>query len=282
VTFLDPESIPADDRGFLLGDGLFETVRLYRGRPFRLEAHLLRMERGAKSLGVAVPRDLRSRIARALEGWGGAHGALRITLTRGSGAGLHPPRGREPRIALQIREWRPDPRWWTHGLRAHPAGVVSAAALTAGLKSLGYLERIQALEIARSRGGEEAILSNEHGEFVEGSASNLLVVEGRTILAPGATAGALPGITREVVLGLLGKDGFLVEERGVSRPALARASEVLLTSSLREVVPVIRVGEEAVGSGEPGPTFRIALDGLRAQVASELGLQPEEVASGAT
>lgn len=286
MTLLDPSHIPSDDRGFLLGDGLFETVRLYRGRPFRLEAHLLRLEEGAERVGIPVPGDLRARVEAAVGKWGEGGGALRITLTRGTGAGAAGQAGLDghgaevPGLAVQVRDWSPDPRWYAEGLRAHPAGVVAANALTAGLKSVGYLERIQALRVVGSRGGDEALVRNEGGELVGGSASNLLLVTGETVLAPGVGAGALPGITREVVLGVLRGKGLSVEERGVPPGALADASELLLTSSLREVVPVVRVASDPIGSGRPGPIFRAALLGLRDRVAAELGLGPEELEAG--
>jgi branched-chain amino acid aminotransferase len=283
MSILDPPVVPADDRGLLLGDGLFETVRLYRGRPFRLEAHLVRLEEGARRVGIPVPGELRARVSRALEDWGDGHGALRITLTRGGGAGpagvagLHGDGGGTPTLAVQVRGWHPDPIWYAEGLRAHRAGRVSAGALSAGLKSLAYLERIQALRVAREQGADEALLRNEAGDVMGGSASNVLAVVDDTVLAPGVREGALSGITRGVVLELLREGGFTVEETGISPEALAAASEILLTSSLREVVPVVKVDSDAVGSGRPGRMFRTALLGLRARVADELGLGPDEL-----
>jgi branched-chain amino acid aminotransferase len=266
--------VPADDRGFLLGDGLFETVRLYRGRPFRLEAHLRRMEEGARRVGIPVPGDLRERAARAVEQWGERDGGLRITLTRAGGAGLAPDDAARPFLAIQVRPLRPDPRSRNEGLSAHVVGAVARDALTAGLKALGYLERIQALRVARERGGDEALLTDGSGRLVDGSASNLLVVDGRTLLAPGPGEGALAGITRAAVLGVLARDGFRVEERGVPRSALGDAAEVFLTSSLREVAPVVSVDGRPIGDGRPGPVFRRALAALGDVVADELGVRP--------
>ena len=117
-----------------------------------------------------------------------------------------------------------------------------------------------------------------------GSASNLLVVEGQWVAAPGPEAGALPGVTRGVVLEVLDGAGYRIREEGVEPEAFSQASEVLLTSSLREVVPVVRVGKEVVGSGVPGPVLLTTLRGLRERVASELGFQgmePEGPAPGA-
>jgi branched-chain amino acid aminotransferase len=282
MSVLDPPFIPSDDRGFLLGDGLFETVRLYRGRPFRLEAHLLRLEEGAGRVGIPVPDDLRSRVSRALDGWGETNGALRITLTRGAGegpagaAGLHGDGSGAPTLVVQVREWRPDPRWYSEGLRAHLAGRVTAGALTAGIKSLAYLERIQALRVAREQGADEALLRNGAGEVVGGSTSNVLAVVNDTVLAPGVGEGALPGITREVVMGTLRERGFDVDEMAIAPKDLAGASEILLTSSLRGVVPVVGIGGDGIGSGRPGRMFRTTSLGLWDRVQAEVGIGPED------
>jgi branched-chain amino acid aminotransferase len=282
VNLLDPPIIPSDDRGLLLGDGLFETVRLYRGRPFRLEAHLLRLEEGAGRVGIPVPDDLRARVSTALDGWGETDGALRITLTRGAGkgpagaTGLHGDGGGTPTLVVQVREWRPDPRWYSEGLRARLAGRVTAGALTAGIKSLAYLERIQALRVAREQGADEALLRNGADGVVGGSASNILAVVGGTLLAPGVGEGALPGITREVVMGTLRERGFEVDETAIAPEDLAGASEILLTSSLRGVVPVVEVGGDRIGSGRPGRIFRTASLGLWDRVRAEVGIGPED------
>lgn len=273
MTVLDPPVVSADDRGFLLGDGLFETIRLYRGRPFRLAAHLRRLAEGAGRVGIDWPPDLEGRVERSVAGWGGDDGALRITLTRGGEGGVRPEEGAASRAAIRITPWRAEGRWYEEGLRAHAAGVVASGALTAGLKTLGYLERVQAVRTAVARGGDEALLSDERGALVEGSASNLLVVEEGRVLAPGPAQGALPGITREVVLARLRDDGFEVAERTVPRAEAHAAAEILLTSSLREVVPVVELDGRPVGEGCPGPVFRAAVEGLRARVAAELDLE---------
>jgi branched-chain amino acid aminotransferase len=261
---LDPPLVPADDRGFLLGDALFETVRLYGGRPFLLSRHLERLREGARVVGIPVPEaELESRLGRALEGWSGRDGALRITLSRGPGWGLHPPRRTEPRLVLALRPWDPDPRWYADGLRAAVAGQVAEGALSVRVKGSGYLERILALREASRRGAGEALLRNGRGELVEGSASNLLaLVEGR-IVAPGPKEGALPGITREVVLALLREAGREVEERGLRPEELPSAEELLLTSSLREIVPVVEVDGARVGHGRPGPLTKRLLRAYR-------------------
>ncbi|MSR22490.1 MAG: 2-keto-4-methylthiobutyrate aminotransferase [Gemmatimonadetes bacterium] len=263
--------IPSDDRGMLLGDGLFETVRLYRGRAFRLDAHLDRLAHGAGVVGIPVPGELRSRVDEALVSWKGRDGALRITLTRGSGFGLAPPEKASGRLLIGIRpvEGRDEPASLV-GLRAVLRGRVDERALISGLKTIGYLERIQAVRLAHSAGAEEALLRNSADLVVEGSASNLIAVVGGLLVAPGLPQGALAGITRAVILDEATGMGVQVEERGLRVEELDGASELLLTSSVREIVPIIRLEGRAIGSGGPGPFFRALSDRFRERVEREL------------
>lgn len=267
-----PPSIPTDDRGLLLGDGLFETVRLYRGRPFRLERHLSRLERGAAEVGILVPVELGTRVGEAIALCGEEDAALRITLTRGPGEGLAPPEAAQSRLVIGLRrlgERTPAPG---HGLRALLRGRVEERSLVATLKAIGYLERIQALRLARRDGADEALLRNSRDRVVEGSASNLFAVAGSKLFAPGSAEGALPGITREALLENTSGIGLSVVESGPTEAELADASEVMLSSSVRGLVPVVEVEGRPVGEGEPGPVWRTLSDRLAATVARELEL----------
>ena len=268
---LDPLTLPADDRGVLLGDGLFETVRLYGGRPFRLEAHLGRMEAAAELLGIAVPAELRGRIRSALDGWGEQDGALRVTLTRGTGRGLIPPDDPEPRLLLAIDSLpAPLPPEEVIGLTGRTLGRVDENGLVSGLKVLGYAERIQALRLARGAGADEALLRNSLGELVEGSASNVIAVRERRIVSPGRVSGALPGITRSVMIEIAAAAGLDVEERGLAPEELDGLDELILTSSLRELAPVVEVNGRPIGSGTPGEIFLSLLGAFRETVSREL------------
>jgi branched-chain amino acid aminotransferase len=262
-----------EDRGFLLGDGLFETLRLYRGRPFRLSDHLCRLQEGAARVRLGWPDGVEARVAGALAASGmEGDGALRITLTRGVGHGLLPPDPPgTPTLHVVARPWHPDPAWEERGLSAHLAGRVDEHALTAGLKGIGYLERITALLTARERGAEEAILRNSAGAVVGGSASNLFLVAGGRLRTPALEEGILPGITRSVVLELARHMGLDAEEGSLRPEELARADEVFLTSSLRELVPVVAAEGTRVGPGSPGPVWRRLLDAFRERVRAELG-----------
>jgi len=286
-----PLSDLSQDRGFLLGDGLFETVRLYRGRPFRLGQHLARLEESAKRIRLAIPQALRERVTDALAVANCVgDGSLRITLTRGAGPGLIPPDPPgEPTLRVEVRPIHAAPGTLPDGsgssgsrgvyesgleesgLEARILGRVDETALTVGMKGIGYLERITALLLARESGAQEALLRNGAGRVVGGSASNLFVVREGGLQTPRVEDGVLPGITRQVVLELVGELGWGMELRAPEEVELLGADEIFLTSSLRELAPVVRVDGRMVGSGRPGPVFQALRSAFRGRVAGELG-----------
>jgi branched-chain amino acid aminotransferase len=269
------------DRGFLLGDGLFETVRLYRGRPFRLGQHLARLEESANRIRLRVPAGLERRVERALAAANCAgDGSLRITLTRGPGSGLLPPDPPgEPTLRIEARPFGPGSPAFADGfggghesgLEARILGRVDETALTAGMKGIGYLERITALLLAREAGAQEALLRNAIGRVVAGSASNLFLVRDGALWTPRVDDGVLPGITRQVVLELAGELGLGVEMRAPEQVELLCAEEIFLTSSLRELAPVVGVEGRRIGAGRPGPVFHALRTAFRDRVARELG-----------
>jgi branched-chain amino acid aminotransferase len=278
----------SQDRGFLLGDGLFETVRLYRGRPFRLRDHLARLERSASRIRVSVPQGLLDRVEGGLrEANCAGDGSLRITLTRGPGPGLLPPDPpMAPTLRIEVRPFEathgtlPDGSGqhgsgvgYESGLEARILGRVDETAITAGMKGIGYLERITALLLAREAGAQEALLRNGTGRVVAGSASNLFLVRDGVLQTPRVEDGVLPGITRQVVLELAGELGLGVELRAPEEEELLGADEIFLTSSLRELTPVVRVDGTTVGAGRPGPIFQTVRRAFRDLVVRELELE---------
>lgn len=265
-------TVPSEDRGFLLGDGLFETVRIWKGRPFRLDRHVARLERGAELVGIPIPGDLRSKIAKEITAVRDQDAALRITLTRGSGAGLAPPGRPRSRLVVAVRPLVQNRSQAQRGLRTVFRGRVDERSLVATLKALGYLERIQAFRLARGAGADDALLRNSEGRVIEGSSSNLFALRGDTLLAPGPKQGALPGITRSVILEVAERLGLEVEERAPRREDLVRATEVMLSSTLRGIVPVVDVERRKIGTGTPGSVFRDLAAGYEETVRRELGL----------
>ncbi len=269
---LDPTHIPADDRGFLLGDGLFETVRVYAGVPFRLAAHLERLTRGADRLGIPLPEALDVRIHRFLR-TAPPEAALRITVSRGPAPDLAGSDDVEPRVALRALPVRRREVVLTAVLE----GRLHEGALSAGIKGLGYLERILALRRARERGADEALLRNTRGEVVEGSVSNLFAVDSAgALVAPGEEEGALPGITRGVVLDQAWRMGMTIDQRGLRPGEIRGIRELFLTSSIRELAPVVQVEGRHVGSGAPGPVYHRLREAFREVVARETAAESRD------
>lgn len=237
-------AISPGDRGFTLGDGLFETMAVRNGRILRLDAHRARLEAGARVLELPLPPlDLEAVAAAVLRANGLSDAALRLTVTRGSGPrGVLPPARPSPTVLLAAAPF--------------PAPVPPAACVTATvtrrnehsplsrIKCLNYLDNILARQEAQRRGADDAILLNTAGRVAEATAATLFVVCGGRLLTPPVSDGALPGVLRAAVLE---RDG---EEAPLTPAALAACEEAFLTSSLglRPVAaidgrPLPRVGE---------------------------------------
>lgn len=232
-------AISAADRALFPGLGLFETMRLYGGRPFLLREHLRRMRRGARRLGLHVPfSDARIErdVARLVAAAGRPEAALRIVLTSGG-------EGVRPSIVATIDALHPLPAdLWRRGVRLELApSVQDPRSPLAGVKSLNYLERRLIRTAARRRGAYDAVYLGPDGRLLECSSSNLFAVIGGRVVTP-PLVGILPGVTRAHVLRLM--EG--IRERPLRPADLRRASEVFLTSSLAEVLPVSRVGPIAL------------------------------------
>jgi len=263
--------LAADDRGFTLGDGLFETMRAYGGRVFRLRAHLERLRSSADRLGIPIPPDLEDAVRATLAASGLDSAAVRLTVSRGPGEGLAPPEPARPTVVVTARPYAPAERWYAAGLRAVFArGRLNEHALTAGIKRLGYLDQVAAQAEARAVGADEALFLDTEGHLAEGAASNVFLVVDGALWTPPLSCGVLPGITRGVVIELANAAGILVREEPVPPDALHAADEAFLTSSLRELVPVVAIGDSPIGRGQPGPLTLHLLDLYRGRVHAEL------------
>ena len=260
-------ALPALDRGLLFGYGLFETMRSYGGRVFRLAQHYRRLEMGADVLAIPVPLTLAAleKAADATLARNGLAGArLRLTVTAG-------PEGGSPSVLLtarEVTEYPPELR------RRGMAAVVSAVRRNetsplAGVKSLNCLDNLLAREDAKRRGAGEAILLNTRGFIAEGAASNVFLVRDGKLLTPGIEAGALPGITRQAVLELAVAEGLAAEEADLSPGDLAAAAEAFLTGSVMEVMPLVSVDGKPLSAGRPGPLTERLAAGYRDLVARE-------------
>lgn len=251
------------DRGLLLADGLFETMRARDGRILRLERHWARLSDGARLLDIPLPVDEPGLAAAARElllanGFARGEAALRLTLTRGPGPrGLAPPERPNPTLllaAFPLPEPAPAARAvLVRGVRRNELSPASR------IKSLAYLDQILAWREAIAAGGDEALLCNTAGRLACASAANLfLVIEGR-LWTPSVGEGALPGVTRAVLLERARAEGLLAVEADVARHLLARAEEAFVTNTLVGVRPIVSIDGRSLPTACPGPvTQRVA------------------------
>ena len=253
------------DRGFLYGDSVYEVIRTYHGVPFELESHLQRLEESAARIAMKLPVSLEQLAEEVLEthkASGNADSYLRVVVTRGSGPiGLDIALASDQRrfvVAKPLQEVRPDPRVYTEGVKIELVSVRRNLknAIDPKAKTGNYLNSVMALAEARRAGAFEAVMLDHRGTVTEGASSNIFAVVGGVILTPPVDAGILLGITRTVVLDVARKAGMKVLELPLSESVLLAADEAFITSSVREIVPVVRINESVLGDGKPGPTVR--------------------------
>jgi branched-chain amino acid aminotransferase len=270
----DAPALSVSDRGFTLADGCFETMRAYRGVIFCLDAHMERLSVTAARLGIPVPPHLEQTVADATRALRAARAdaSVRLTMSRGTGAGVAAPSGVVPTTVLLIGRLPAVPvTLATSGLTARIAsGRRNEHAPSAGLKTLSYTDTVLALTEARARGADDALFLDTAGHLCEGTSSNLFLVAGGMVRTPPRSCGILPGITRQTVLGILESLGIAAEEAPIPPVELDAADEVFLTSSLREIAPVTRIGERPVGSGRPGPLTGRVMAAYHGLVASAI------------
>ncbi|PWC34069.1 aminotransferase class IV [Azospirillum sp. TSO35-2] len=252
----DAARIDPADRGFTLGDGLFETIRVKDGAPRHLPRHLERLAAGAAVLRLALPHDaaaMAAAMAALIAARGVADGVLRLTVSRGTGArGVLPPADANPTVLMTLAP---------AGHLTTPVTAIVARSTRRNehsplsrLKSLNYLDSVLARQEAADRGADEALLLNGAGRLAESSVANLFLAIGGRLLTPPLSDGALPGIRRAL---LLERHGAVEAPLGLDD--LAHADEALLTNSLG-LRPLLSVDGRPIGRGVPGPVFAALLD----------------------
>lgn len=264
------------DRGFLYGYGLFETMRSYGGRVFRLDRHLARLMRSAGKLGLASGLDpvaLEQAIYKTLEANKLSDARIRLTVSAGEGEReLAPPTLGALTIMVVAERLVPPPSHvYEEGVRA---AIVSprrnSQSPLSRIKSLNYLDSLIAHSEALALGADEAILLNERGFVCEGSTSNIFLVARGILLTPAEESGILPGITSEAVLELAHALGIEAVEGEIPSADLLRAEEVFLTNSIIEVEPITVVDGKPIGSGKPGEVTRRLMAAYKELVQKEL------------
>ncbi|HVN84917.1 MAG TPA: aminotransferase class IV [Candidatus Binatia bacterium] len=260
------------DRGLLYGDGLFETLRVYRGEVFALDTHLARLRASAVFLGIPLPRLDWTEIIGALVQRNRLmvrDASVRITLTRGPASpGLVPPRRPHPTVLIVAAPLAGNiARAQRRGVRVTLLPLARAADVLAGHKLLNYVPAILGRIAAASRNAFEALYVDERKQLSEGTTSNLFIVRDGHLFTPPAPRGVLPGITRRLVIDLARHERMPVHERTLRVPDLLAASEAFCTSSLIEIVPIVRVDDGAIATATPGPITRLLQRRYRAMVA---------------
>ncbi len=247
------------DHGFLYGDGVYETMRAYGGRLFRLEAHLSRLEDGLAKLAIeAVPsrKTLRAWVEETLARSGLREASVRLTVTRGIGAGGLDPAGcLRPTVFVAARPLAAhDPKRWEEGIGATILWTRSATDQPPlDVKTTACQRSVLALREARRRGYDDGLFLGARGDVVEATTANVFAVVGGRLLTP-PRGECLSGITRAEVLALADALGVLSDEASIG--LLEEATEVFLTSSIAELVPVVSVDGLPIGTGRPGPVYR--------------------------
>lgn len=265
------------DRGFLYGDSVFETVRTYGGEPFALPEHMARLERSAARVGIAMPlspADFGLEVRKAIRAARNPESYVRAMLTRGAGpVGLDPALASAPLRVILIEPLAlPPAAVYRDGVSVVTVRTERAADAAHGAKIGNYLANLLALQTAKAAGAHEALILDVHGHVIEGTTSNVFLVRGRDLVTPPEDAGILAGITRAHVVEIAVQNGHGVRFEALTPADLAAADEVFLTSSIREIVPVVRVDDRVIGSGKPGPVTRVLHAAFRARIG--LGADP--------
>jgi branched-chain amino acid aminotransferase len=255
------------DHGLLYGDGVFEGMRVYGGRVFRLTEHVERLFESARAIALKMPID-EAAVADATKATVAANhlaeGYVRLVVTRGAGTlGLDPNRCSNPQVIIIADNIVMYPaEFYESGMAIITSSVIRnhPAALSPRIKSLNYLNNILAKIEGLQAGCVEALMLNHKGEIAECTGDNIFLVKNGVLLTPPLDAGILAGVTRQVVLELAVEADIATREVALTKHDVYIADEVFLTGSAAEVVPVVHVDSRTIGDGKPGPITKLLKD----------------------
>lgn len=275
--FLKEEAkVSVFDHGLLYGDGIFEGIRAYNGRVFRLQEHLERLYRSARAICIEIPISIEEMTAAVIETLKLNElrdSYIRLLVTRGKGdLGLDPRKCKKAGIIIITDKITLYPEeTYTEGMKIIVASTRknSPDALSPRIKSLNYLNNILGKMEAISAGYPEAVMLDRHGYLAECTSENLFLIKGDVVYTPIAAVGILEGITREVVMELCKELGYRVEETFLTAHDLYVADESFVTGTGAEIIPIVGVSGRDIGSGKPGPITRKLLEKFRALTQSE-------------
>lgn len=247
------------DHGLLYGDGVFEGIRAYSGRVFKLREHIDRLFCSAKAILLNLPLSHAAMMKAVVDTCAANRirdGYVRLVVTRGPGTlGLNPNRCKKPCVIVIADKIQLYPEaYYTKGMEivTVPTTRNLHSALNPAIKSLNYLNNILAKIEANQAGCEEAVMLNSEGFVAECTGDNLFIVKGGELLTPPLSAGALYGITRATVIELARAAGHLVSEPNLTRYDLFNADECFLTGTGAEMIPVVKIDGRVIGTGRPG------------------------------
>ena len=253
-------TISVFDHGLLYGDGVFEGLRIYGGKVFRLQEHLVRLWESANSIALELPLSIEQLTADVNETVrlnGLDDGYIRLVVTRGAGPlGLDPHKCKDPQVIIIVDRITLYPEsFYTDGLELVTAATIRnhPAALNPRIKSLNYLNNIMAKIEGLKAGCMETLMLNHNGEVAECTGDNIFVVHRGQLQTPPIDAAILEGITRNAVLELATEAGIETVEKSMTRHDIYIADECFLTGSAAEVIPVVKLDDRIIGNGKPGP-----------------------------
>lgn len=264
------------DHGLLYGDGIFEGIRAYNGRVFRLEEHLDRLYLSARSVLMTIPlnrEEMREAILETLRRNKLEDAYIRLVVTRGVGdLGLDPRKCKQSAVIIIAGEIALYPKeTYEQGLKLIIASTRknSPDALSPRIKSLNYMNNILGKIEAINAGAAEAVMLDRHGYLTECTSENIFLVKNNVLFTPTAVVGILEGITRSVVMELAERLGYEVQMAFLTAHDLYVADEVFVTGTGAEILPVVSVGGRVIGQGKPGPATKRLLAAFREATQSE-------------
>jgi branched-chain amino acid aminotransferase len=251
------------DHGLLYGDGVFEGIRVYGGKVFRLHEHIERLYESARHLFLEIPwsrEKMIEEVQRTVAANRKIDGYIRLLVTRGAGSlGLDPGKCSDPQVVIIVDDISLYPaKCYDEGLEVVTASVIRnhPNALSPRIKSLNYLNNILAKIEAVRAGCQEAIMLNHLGEVAECTGDNIFLVKQGVLRTPPSNAGILEGVTRNAVIELAEAAGITVLEAPLTRHDVYAADECFLTGTAAEVIAVVKVDGRPIGVGKPGPITR--------------------------
>lgn len=262
------------DHGLLYGDGIFEGIRIYSGKVFRLTEHLERLYEGARVIMLAIPmsqEEMKQAVLDTVAASEKRNGYIRLVVTRGKGAlGISPDTCPKPSVIIIVDDIQLYPEeYYEKGIKVMTAATRrnTVDSLDPRVKSLNYLNNILAKMEAQRGGCLEAVMLDRHGYVTECTGDNIFIVKRGMVRTPSVTRGALDGITRGIIIKLAAEGGIPVREGDIALFDLYTADECFLTGTGAEMIPVAEIDGRTVGDGRPGPVTLRLREMFRKEIA---------------